>query len=318
MQRTRDSRLPVAVVPENKLHADEFGIDDLLVRRLINTQCPQWSSLDIRRVRTTGTDNVIYRLGDQLLVRLPRTPESAQRTRKEHRWLPELGAKLPISIPVPIAMGAPSEDYPSAWSVLPWLPGQTADHQGSALDESSVAVRLAEFVVAMRDVNASDELLPGTHNFFRGVALAERDGEVRAAIAQMANIMDTRYAARAWDKLREVSPWPHRPALIHGDLLPANILVEQGRIAAIIDFGGMGAGDPACDLIPAWTLFSRYGREIFRRRAGLDNDTWLRGQGWALSIGLVALPYYRSTNPRFADLAERIIREVLSDYSPLD
>jgi len=218
-------------------------------------------------------------------------------------------------------MGEPSADYPSVWSVLPWLPGQTVDHQGSVLDEPSAAVQLAEFVVAMREVNAGDELLPGKHNFFRGAALAERDGQVRTAIAQIANIMDRRYtrsATRAWDKLRQVSPWPHRSVLIHGDLLPTNILVEQRRITAIIDFGGIGIGDPACDLIPAWTIFSRRGREIFRRSTGLDNDTWLRGQGWALSIGLVALPYYRSTNPQFADLAQRMIREVLSDCNPLD
>ncbi len=181
------------------------------------------------------------------------------------------------------------------------------------LDESSAARQLGDFIVAMREIDTCDELLPGTHNFFRGTALAKRDEEVRAAIAQLAHFMDTRPAESAWDRLREVPPWPHRPVMIHGDLLSTNILAARGHLTAIIDFGGMGAGDPACDLIPAWGLFSKGTREIFQRHAEVDSDTWLRGKGWALSIGLIALPYYRSTNPQFADLAKRMIGEALSD-----
>lgn len=186
------------------------------------------------------------------------------------------------------------------------------------LDEPSVAQQLAEFLLSMRKINAEigvvDELLPGTHNFFRGVPLIDRDKEVRIALSQLSDSMNTEGATRAWDAILKVAPWENRPVLIHGDLLPANILVQQRRITAIIDFGGMGIGDPACDLIPAWGLFSKSGREIFKRLIEPDQNTWLRGQGWALSIGLIALPYYRQTNPAFARLAECLIHETVRDF----
>lgn len=293
------------------LHADEFAINDTLVQQLIALQCPQWSTLTLNRLSTSGTDNVIYRLGEQMLIRLPRTPEAVERTIKEQQWLTKLAPLLPLPISAPLATGISSVIYPAVWSVFPWLSGETAD-QATVLDEVSIAIQLADFIAAMHGLDAQDGPPPGTHNFYRGVALAERDEETRAAIAELANDMDTHAAIVVWDRALQADPWQGSPVWIHGDLLPTNILIEQGKISAIIDFGGLGVGDPACDLIPAWSLFSGQAREVFRQRLGVDEDTWLRGQGWALSIGLIALPYYRVTNTTLASIATKMIAQVLS------
>ena len=296
---------------EQLLHAGERHIDAPLVQALLREQCPQWMHLRLRRLDCSGTDNVIYRLGEELLIRLPRTEEAALRMSKEHKWLPMIGDRLPLRIPVPLFMGKASGRFPAPWSVSPWFSGQTADM--SAVDEVKTAGQLAELLAAMRRLPIGDDLLPGPHNFFRGVALSERDGEVQAALAQLAPLMDVSAASQAWQALRDATPWRHSPVLIHGDLLPANILTSAGQITAVLDFGGMGAGDPACDLIPAWSVLSAAGRAHFRQLIEYDRDAWLRGQGWALSIGLVALPYYRRTLPGFAALAERMIDEVMRD-----
>jgi aminoglycoside phosphotransferase (APT) family kinase protein len=196
--------------------------------------------------------------------------------------------------------------------VVPWIKGQTAHHQ--EIDEPYVAQQLAGFLTAIQQLPTHDDLLPGKHNFYRDVDLLERDAEVQAALVRLAPLMDISSAAQIWQKLRDTPSWQQPPVLIHGDLLPTNILFEAGRITAILDFGGLGIGDPACDLIPAWSLLSAAGRAQLRPLIHHDQDTWMRGQGWALSIGLIPLPYYRKTLPDFAALAMHMIQEVIHDY----
>lgn len=301
-----------SIMSKHVLHAKEWHIDDSLVRTLLLEQCPIWAHLRLQRLRHSGTDNIIYRLGNEFLIRLPRTPESALRTQKEHLWLPVIGDKLPLCIPVPLFMGVASSRFPGPWTIQPWFQGQTADQL--ALDEATVADQLAQWLCALQQLPTSEELLPGPHNFYRGTPLYERDDEVQAALRQLKSLIDTTMVSKAWKVLRDTPPWPYPPTFIHGDLLPNNILVMAKRITAILDFGGLGIGDPACDLIPAWRLLSTRGRIRFQQQLKCDQNTWLRGQGWALSIGLIALPYYRYTLPDFAKLAEYMIREVMQNF----
>jgi aminoglycoside phosphotransferase (APT) family kinase protein len=296
-----------------KMHLDEFDIDSSLVHRLLTAQFPQWAELPIEPVRSAGTDNAIYRLGTDMAVRLPRLQVASERLDKEHRWLPGLAPLLPLDIPVPLARGTPGEGYPWHWSVYRWLDGETATG-GHFADPRRAAARLAEFIAALQGIDAANGPPPGRHNFYRGVPLAARDAETRAAIASLNGVIDGDRATSAWEAALRVPTWQGRPLWIHGDLQPENLLVKKGRLSAVIDFGGLGVGDPACDFMVAWNLFSGDARSDFRAALGLDGATWARGRGWALSFGLIALPYYRNTYPALAGIARHAIDEALADH----
>jgi len=295
-----------------RLHADEIEIDRALVERLVCGQFPQWAGLGLRPVGSAGTDNVMWRLGQDLAVRMPRHPRAAPQIEKEQRWLPRLAPRLPLAVPVPLGAGEPAEGYPWPWSVCRWLEGESA-LVAPVADPRGLALDLAGFIAALRAIDPGGGPAPGPHNFGRGVPLAERDARVRAAISSLDGAIDTGAVTDAWETALRAPAWQGRPVWLHGDLLPGNLLVRDGRLGGVIDFGGLAVGDPACDLLPAWTLLDGAARSVFRAALAVDDATWERGRGWALSMGLIVLPYYRDTNPTLVGVARRAIAEVLGE-----
>jgi len=290
-----------------KMHDNEVVIDVSLVKELLSEQFPQWATLPIKLVQSIGTDNAIYRLGTNMCIRLPRISGAAKRIETEQRWLPHFALILPLAIPVPIGKGNPNKNYPWHWSIYRWLEGENAciepivnQHQG--------AVDLAEFLIALQKIDAT-----GGPISRRGVPLTIQDNAVRSAIKSLHGVIDTQAVITMWEKCLQAPAWNKSPVWIHGDLLPANLLVQKGRLAAIIDFDSLGIGDPACDLIPAWAVFSSDARKVFRSTLKTDDATWMRGRGWALSIALIIIPYYQRSNPGLVDVAWRMIHELLTD-----
>lgn len=295
-----------------KLHPDEISIDHELVFRLLTEQFPQWSSLSLKRVASPGTSNVIYRLGNDLALRLPRTPSSAAQVLKEQTWLPFLSPLLPLATPQPLSFGKASKDYPCPWSVFRWIEGRNATEE-KVLNLHDTANKLGQFVYALRKIKTKNGPLAGAHNFNRGVPLAELDTTVRSSLQALAGMIDVLAATGAWEKALHTPKWDQAPCWIHGDIHAANLLIEKGELKAVIDFGGLGVGDPACDLMLAWNYLSSDTRHIFQKQAQVDEHTWARGRGWALYLGLVALPYYQNSNPVLANIARHAIHEVLND-----
>jgi aminoglycoside phosphotransferase (APT) family kinase protein len=299
------------------MHDDEVPTDASLVGRLLAAQFPQWAHLPIAQVRAAGTDHALYRLGDDMVARLPRVDRALGQAAKEMRWLPRFAPHLPLAIPVPLAQGAPGAGYPWPWSVYRWLEGenmtiaQVADRRRAALD-------LARFITALQRLDTGDGPAPGPHNSFRGVPLATRDAQTRKAIVDLQGTLDRdtlTAATAAWDAALRAPAWRGPPVWLHGDLQPGNLLAVQGRFSAVIDFGCLGVGDPACDVMAAWLFLSAETRDAFRAALHVDDATWARGRGWALSMGLIALPYYQTTNPTLAGIARRAIFEVLADVN---
>ncbi|MEE8337419.1 MAG: aminoglycoside phosphotransferase family protein [Dehalococcoidia bacterium] len=296
-----------------KMHAGEVNTDVALVRRLLAAQFPQWAGLPIEPVASAGTDNAIYRLGADMAVRLPRRPEVTGQVEKEQRWLPHLAPLLPLAIPVPLGRGTPGEGYPWHWSVYRWLEGADATMERIA-DLEQAAIALAEFITALHRIDPTGGPPPGPHNFFRGVPLAMRDDDTRAAIASLDGMLDATAVTAAWEAALRAPAWDGPPVWIHGDLSVGNLLAVRGRLSAVIDFGGLGVGDPACDLMIAWDLFSGASREVFRTALAADDATWARGRGWALSRALIFIPYYLDTNAAGVRGARSMIDEVLADH----
>ena len=207
---------------------------------------------------------------------------------------------------------SPARVIPGRWTVVPWLEGETATLDRIA-DPREAARTLGEFVAALQRIDPPGGPAPGEHNSSRGVPLAERDHGTRAAIAALGGTIDAAAATAAWDAALEAPAWPGPPVWLHGDLQSGNLLAVDGRLSAVIDFGCLGVGDPACDVMPAWTYLSADTRDAFRAALPVDDATWARGRGWALSMGLIALPYYETTNPVLAEVARHAIREVLAD-----
>lgn len=296
-----------------KMHADEVDTDVSLVRRLLVAQFPQWADLPIDPVTSAGTDNAIYRLGDNMSVRMPRIHWATGQVEKEQRWLPKLAPHLPLAVPVPIATGNPGEGYPWHWSVVPWMEGETwtIDRIG---DLREAAADLAQFITALQRIDPTGGPLPGPQNFFRGVPLSMRDAHTRAAIAASGDMVDADAMIAAWEAALAAPSWDGPPVWVHGDLSrPGNLLVAGGRLGAVIDFGCLGVGDPACELSAAWALFSGESRDVFRTALPFDEATWARGRGWALTA-VGAIPYYRDTNPAIVAEARHVIDEVLADH----
>jgi aminoglycoside phosphotransferase (APT) family kinase protein len=292
-----------------RMHADELTTDVGLVQRLINSQFPQWSTLPIHPVSSSGTDNALYRLGDDMVVRLPRIHWAVDDEGREHQWLPRLARLLPVAIPVPIARGKPGEEYPWRWSIYPWLEGDNPAIDAVA-NSDLFAREVAHFVNALHAVDRE-----GAPPASRGVPLAMWDGgRTRDAIDAAREMIDTETAAAAWAAALRLPAWSGSPVWIHGDLMPGNLLVQDGHLTAVIDWGAFGLGDPAVDLMVAWNTFRAVGRNAFRAALEVDEETWARGRAWALSTGLLALPYYRDTNPVLADNARFRIGEVLADF----
>lgn len=284
-------------------------VDQHLAKKMVSQQFPHLAHLDLSAVESSGTDNFIFRLGSQLAVRMPSVEWAADYIKKEFDWMPKLSPFLPLKIPVPIALGVPSDSYPWHWSVFQWIGGRDLT-KASIEDANQEAISMAAFISALQNQIPSDAapLSP------RGLPVRMNDSEVRDAIRSLEGSIDTNKATAIWEKVLEAPDWDGPSVYVHGDLHAGNLLAEDGKLVAVIDFGCFGVGDPACDLLPAWSLFSGESRELFRSALNPDDATWIRGQGWALYMGLTALPYYEKTNPIFANIARRLIREVFSEY----
>jgi aminoglycoside phosphotransferase (APT) family kinase protein len=293
------------------MHADEIPTDVGLVRRLLAAQFPQWASLSLTPVPSAGTDNAIYRLGDDLAVRLPRIHWATGQVAKERAWLPKLAPLLPLQLPEQLAIGAPDAGYPYQWAIYRWLPGEHAT-SAPLIDPQQAARDLAAFILALQQIDPVGGPPAREHNL-RGVPLALRDAATRAAIAAMGGLIDTYLATQVWDAALRVPPWEGEPVWFHGDLLPGNLLVVDGRLSAVIDWSGLGVGDPACDLMCAWALFGGESREAFRSALGVDAATWARARGQALSQAVIFVPYYLHTNPVGVASARRMLAALLAD-----
>jgi aminoglycoside phosphotransferase (APT) family kinase protein len=289
---------------------DPAAIDTTLARRLIDTQFPQWSPLPIRTVDHDGWDNRSFRLGEQLTIRLPTGNWYALQVEKEQRWLPVLAPRLPLPIPAPVAQGAPDCGYPYPWSVYRWLDGRPASTARS-IDLPRVAAALGEFLTALRAVDATDGPEPGRHNFFRGGPLSTYEAETLAALDDLDGEVDRPAAERVWTDAIS-STWERDPVWVHGDVAPGNLLIRDGRLAGVLDFGSCGTGDPACDTTIAWTLLSGPSRNRFRDAMDLNDATWARGRGWALWKALITLRGHAHRESAEAGTARRHVAEVLA------
>jgi aminoglycoside phosphotransferase (APT) family kinase protein len=289
----------------------DIRLDAALVRRLVAAQFPQWAQLPITRVEFDGVDNCTFRLGDAMSVRLPSSEGYRLQVDKEHRWLPILAPQLPLPIPVPLARGVAGEGYPFDWSIYRWLDGANSSID-TIDDPSEFATAVAEFLNALAQLDPTDGPAPGPHNFFRGGPLTTYDAETRRSIDALKDEVDPAAATTVWDAARDAT-WHGPPVWFHGDVAAGNLLVRDGRLAAVIDFGTSGVGDPSCDTVLAWTLLSGDSREAFRAALAVDDATWARGRGWALWKALITLVDYQDSNPSEAAVSRRIIDDVLTD-----
>ena len=291
-----------------KMHKDEFKIDKNLVYNLLKDQFKELSNLPIEPMNSSGTDNALFRLGNEYIVRLPRINSATKNIDKEYEWLPKLSPHLNIPISNPIFKGVPSKDYPWNWLILKWNEGINPEfEQGNEYE--LLAKDLADFLNELHDIKLTNGPVSR-----RGVPLIELDIETKRAIEKLENEIDIPSIKKLWQQLVNIPEWQQDPVWIHGDLLPGNILIQNNRLNAVIDFSDVGMGDPAIDLIIAWSLFNSSSRKIFRENLNnIDNDTWERGKGWALSIALIILPYYKDSNPYLTSVAKRIIANILSE-----
>ena len=288
-----------------RMHADEIDTDAGLVRRLLTAQFPQWADRTVERVESSGTDNAMYRLGDDLAVRLPRIPRTVDYLRREQHWPSILAPQLPVEVPVAVGIGEPGEGFPLPWTVVRWISGDNPV-VGSLDNAEALALDLATFVQALRKIDPDGG--PGQN---RGVPLSARDSATREAIAQLHNDIDTNRVLDCWERAVKLPEPSDGPMWSHGDLSPGNVLVADGRLTAVIDFGGAGVGDPTVDLVVAWNLLPADARSTFRAALDVDDNTWERGRAWAMSIALIQLPYYRDTNPVLAANSRHVLTEVL-------
>jgi aminoglycoside phosphotransferase (APT) family kinase protein len=283
-----------------------------LVARLVREQFPGWAGLPVRPVDADGIDNATFRLGETMSVRLPSADCYLEQVDKEQRWLPVLARRLPLPIPEPLARGIPGRGYPRPWSVYRWIEGEPASAE-SVTDMVAFAADLARFLSALYAIDPAGGPGPGTHNFFRGGPLARYDRETRHALAALRGRIDTARAAQVWGTALRAT-WTGSPVWFHGDAQPGNLLIQDGRLSAVIDFGTSGVGDPACDTTIAWTFLSGESSRVFGRGLPFDDSTWARGRGWAIWKAMIVLVRSLRDDPEDAELTTRIIEAILADH----
>ena len=277
---------------------------------MVAEQHPQWSHLPVTPVTEFGTDHCLFHIGDELVARMPRVDWAADQAASDAAWLPVLAPHLPVTVPAPVALGEPDEDYPFAWSIAPWLPGVNPSADNA--DPHMLAADLGAFVRALHAIDASGG--PAKAGTARGTPIRGLDEHVRRAIEECGDRIDAAAVTAAWDDCVAAPDWAGDPVWIHGDLMPGNLLVRDRRLSAVIDWGALGVGDPAPDLAPAWYTVPAE-REELREAVGYDDDTWRRARGWALAPALTGIPYYRDTVPAFAERGLRTIAAVLADLN---
>jgi aminoglycoside phosphotransferase (APT) family kinase protein len=283
-----------------------------LVKQLVAEQFPEWTQLPIEPVELSGWDNRTFHLGQKMMVRLPSAEGYTPQVEKEHRWLPRLAQHLPLPVPKPVAMGKPSKDYPWPWSIYQWIEGETASAERIE-DIGQFASELAQFLSDLQQIDATGGPRAGAHSFYRGAPLVVYDGETRIAIEKLEGEIDQPTVTSLWEEATRTE-WQKPPLWFHGDVAEGNLLVKNGKLSAVIDFGCAGIGDPACDLTIAWTFLYGESREVFRKALPLDHTTWVRGRGWALWKALITVLEYRNSDPVKAEKSRRVIDEVLDDH----
>ncbi len=297
---------------DDKLKAGKFPVDVALVQRLIARQFPQWADLPIRPVAMDGWDNWTFHLGDRMKVRLPSAEGYAEQAEKETRWLPLLAPHLPFEIPVPVGVGHPDEGFPWLWSVYEWIEGESVNQRNIG-DRIELARDVANFLHALQAINPVGGPPPGQHSYFRGdPPLTAFEDEARRGIDLLAGRIDARAAHELLD-LAKASRRTAPPVWVHGDIAVGNLLVRDGRLAAVIDFGSSAVGDPACDLVIAWLFFEGESRAVFREAIAADERTWLRARGWALWKAALVLGGGGTGNDIEAHPFE-VIQAVLADH----
>ncbi|WP_338702672.1 aminoglycoside phosphotransferase family protein [Streptomyces sp. Q6] len=287
-----------------KLHQDEADIDEGLVRRLVDDAFPRWAGRPLRYVDSHGTQNVLFRLGDEHVIRLPRIRGAVSDLARELRWMPVLARRLPVPVPEPVAEGRPAHGFPGRGPCTAGCPARSRSWGA----EAAGGARRGPGGVR----RGGQEHRPGRGaRGLPGPPLTERDADTRAVLGRLADVIDADGALAVWDAAVRAPRGPEPAVWLHGDLQPGNVLVDGGRLSAVIDFGCMGLGDPAVDLIAAWYVLDARGRETFRTALAPDADTWARGRGWALTIAAHELDYYRTSNPFMAETATRVIGELV-------
>lgn len=290
-----------------------IDIDTDLVRRLIASQFPQWAELSVQPVTPGGWDNRTFRLGNEMKVRLPSAESYVAQTKKEFDWLPKLAPLLPLPVPALLAMGLPAEGYPWPWSVYRWIEGHPATLERIA-DPCMFATSLAGFILALQRIDPTGGPAPGAHNFFRGGLLTIYDEGTRSALKILGDAVDAKDTAAVWDAALNAT-WSGPSVWVHGDVAAENLIIQNGQLNAVIDFGLLAVGDPACDLTIAWTLLEGEGRQAFKAAVQHDEATWARARGWALWKALITLPKHNSTSIEAAKL-HRVIDAVTAEHKP--
>ncbi len=303
------------------LHEGEPRVDLALVRALVDAEMPQWSRLPLVELAATGTDHHLFRLGADLVVRVPRVDWATDQVERDARWLPHLREHLPLEVALPeqVALGEAALGYPWRWSVCRWIEGRTPDRRDPG-DRAALAVALGRFCRALHEVPAGGGPRAGV-DVSRGVPLLDRDELTREAVGAVADELHAASLLARWEESLGAAAYDGSGAWFHGDLLAGNLLVGPGAagrtsLVGVIDWGPSGVGDPATDAAAGWALLTSDERDGFREAAAYDDDTWLRGRGWALTTALVALPYYRTRSRALADNARRTVAEVLAAAGP--
>ena len=289
-----------------KMHKNELAIDETVVHTLLKDQFPNLASLPIKAIISSGTENTLFRLGTEYIIRLPRIEWAVEGVNKEYEWVTKISRFLKTPVSEPFFKGIPNKFYPWPWTINRWNDGNNPDFE-KGNEYESLSKDLACFSNELHGIKLSNG--PSSR---RGIPLKKQDVYVKKAIGELEGEIDSKSVTNLWNQLSNVSSWSKDPIWVHGDFLPGNILVKNNRLSAVIDFSHIGIGDPACDLVIAWSLFESSSRKIFMDNLrNIDDDTWERGRGWALSIALTMLPYYKNSNPILVALAKRMLENVM-------